>query len=487
MKKIFFILSAAASLMNTSVWGQEMSVKEFLARYAEEQPVMIDRPLLLKEDITLNHPAGVFFLPGGKIKQGAQAKLTLQGAWQANGNMEIFSGFTPGQVTLPAATPAVIPQWWGAKGDRKQDDSLPIQCAINSGVSTISLSAGHYRIAKTLNMTNFAHGIHFIGSGMNDNGTILIGETKGITIDLTGTPYADLRDFKIVGGETDASTIGILFARSPKVQFVEFSSMTNVAVFLPHIPEANGGKGSIAVYNFAAELWRAYNIYLWADVGIVFTGYNVYNVKSPYSEIGAYPSMSECTIGGASTIKGVYGPCVVLENTFRITFENTYFSGHPVKKDAPFFPYAIAMVTPGCFQQAINITGHLERHGGGWLQNQINLTGLYIEGTGAPAKNGAILNTGSINQGMIDIKSWLDLPKEEAVLLQAGTPGGSFTNLEIQMGDKDRIEVPTQGFSGNVIKTLLPVEDARKRIHTAPNANYTIYAQDDKLVIKPRK
>ncbi|MDW8028599.1 MAG: hypothetical protein RMK94_09455 [Armatimonadota bacterium] len=51
-----------------------------------------------------------------------------------------------------------------------------------------------------------------------------------------------------------------------------------------------------------------------ADQPLVFTGYNIFGVKSPFTELWAgYPSMSECTVDGASTLHALDGSCVIVE------------------------------------------------------------------------------------------------------------------------------------------------------------------------------
>ncbi|MCS7191484.1 MAG: hypothetical protein NZ937_00670 [Armatimonadetes bacterium] len=69
----------------------------------------------------------------------------------------------------------------------------------------------------------------------------------------------EFRDLAVEGDQTKPSTIAFLFARSAKIEYTkyaQFQSLTNVHVYLPSIPQAKNGKGTVAVYNYAAELWR---------------------------------------------------------------------------------------------------------------------------------------------------------------------------------------------------------------------------------------
>lgn len=85
-----------------------------------EQETPIGRDLVIPADVVLKVAAGGFFSGAGKLR--------IEGKLEA-GRSRIFRG--TGQVTLaPGSAPAVYPQWWGAKGDGKNDDSGALQAAV---------------------------------------------------------------------------------------------------------------------------------------------------------------------------------------------------------------------------------------------------------------------------------------------------------------------------------------------------------------------
>lgn len=98
----------------------------------------------------------------------------------------------------------------------------------------------------------------------------------------------------MTSGKESPSTIGILYARTPEVRFVEFNKRSDVTIRIQSDLKANNGNGTVAVYNYAAELWRAYNVYLLADNAIVFTGYNIFKIRSPKKIFQQARSTSTC-------------------------------------------------------------------------------------------------------------------------------------------------------------------------------------------------
>ncbi|MDW8122434.1 MAG: hypothetical protein RMK62_08985 [Armatimonadota bacterium] len=287
--------------------GNFKDFSEAIAK-AKSRTLVIDQPQPITS--TLNVPADVhlFFVGEGYLKKEAKDRISVVVRAPITApHRQIFIGFEPGEIQLHNSQKA-IPQWWGAKADDDQDDFLAIQSAIDSGSSSVYLAQGRYIVSQTINITNRPGGgliVHGDGFGY-ERGRIIYGNTRGILFDTSGSQYIEFRDLAIESGPSNPSTIAFLFARSAKIEYTkyaQFHSLTNVRVYLPSIPKANNGNGTVAVYNYAAEVWRAWNVYLMADQPLIFTGYNIFRVKSPFTELwSGYPSISECTVDGASTL-----------------------------------------------------------------------------------------------------------------------------------------------------------------------------------------
>lgn len=450
------------------------------AQAGSGKTLVISGPIALEGDVEIPRDTHLSFLCGGMIVQTAAHRLTIRGPISAP-PARVFSGFSPGQVIVQGDTGEVWPEWWGAGRDGATDDAPALQCALDSRCPVIRLLAGQYLIRSPLNLTN-RHGVTVIGSGSCEGyeGTRIVAETGSVALDVSGSRHIMLRDFVISAGGTNPATVGILFARTPQTQFVEFNSLDNVGVILPSLPQANDGNGTVGIYNYAAEVWRGRNLYVQADTAVVFTGYNVYKIQSPFVELfGGYPSMSQCTIDGVSTLRGLKGPCVLVDNGTGIEILNAYFCGGAIEDS---LPYAVKVTSPGFYTYRLTVTGHNEK-GGGWLWADVNLRNLHINGTGVGPVPVVYLRPphGTIVGGEICVDGFL--PHEPHTLLESPGPG-QISGVTFTLFEKQRISVgPGTRFSGNTIKAALPAADVLPLLSLPEDASY-ILAATDRIVVR---
>lgn len=342
-----FLLLLSAFL----AFGKSVSLSDILK--ADEPYIEIKGYVLLDGDLKIEKP--LYILGDGCIMQGGKHKLRISAPLSAP-LKEIFRGFSPGEITfLEGSVKEVYPQWWGAKGDGEKDDYIPLQSALDSGCATVFLPKGRYRISKPLNITNKAQGLNLIGQGQSEAGSIIVGDTGGVALDASGSRYLHLANFAVVSGEKNPSTVGILFSRTEEIGFSEFNDLENIRIQLRSDGKANNGNGTVGIYNNAGELWRARNIYVMADNPLVFTGYNIFNITSPYTkQEKRFVSMSECSVDGASTLHAFLGPAITIDNGDSIEVLNAYLT----RSGEGGFPYAIKVTS----FWAINLTyaGHIE-------------------------------------------------------------------------------------------------------------------------------
>ena len=96
---------------------------EFSARLAaakESGILRIDAPYKLNASVTIPETVELEFTGTGMLELATGTTLTVNGSLRA-GERQIFSG--SGRVVGALKTPFVLPQWFGATGDGRRDDS----------------------------------------------------------------------------------------------------------------------------------------------------------------------------------------------------------------------------------------------------------------------------------------------------------------------------------------------------------------------------
>lgn len=459
----FFLWGETLEKAEGVIYGKELLDFPRAIALARGKTVIIDKPIYLYSDLTIPPQVDILFLGNGSLVKRKRGRISLViRAPITAPPRQIFRDFQPGEVMLENSQRA-LPQWWGAKANDEEDDSLPFQCAIDSGTSLVFLPQGRYIVNKPINITNRpAGGLIIQGEGFaHSAGTIIYANTGGVLFDTSGSQYIEFRDFSVEGGGNNPSTIAFLFARSAKTEYTkyaQFNSLTNIRVRLPSLPTANNGNGTVAVYNYASELWRAWNIYLVADQPLVFTGYNIFQVKSPFTDLwGGYPSMSECTVDGASTLHALDGACVTVDNGIAIRLVNTYLTGGAKTEGRP--RYAINLRGPGMWNYAFTFSGHFE-YDGGLLRLGVKAVNLRLSATGGPRPEDvpiillddpvASISGGEITYTHIDPSISHTYP-----LIKAGKHSG-ITGMTINLYPGQSISAPEGEFRGNIVKCLMP-------------------------------
>ncbi|MFL5382932.1 MAG: glycosyl hydrolase family 28-related protein [Longimicrobiaceae bacterium] len=257
---------------------------------------------------------------------------------------------------------------FGAVGDDRADDHPAIARALDAARkageygggaqgSIVFFPPGIYRLSRPLDCTQ--RQFNLVGSGAYQ--TVLRGATRGsgeAVIDFTGAGFSTVRDL-LVDVVTDAngnpapraSTVGILIARAAGGASVSGVNLQNVVVRLKSDPGANGGNGTVALYNFGAEEANYHNVYLRGDCGLMVTSENAagsggYGLRSLYRPIlQGSASNTAINVTGLSSLIGIAGPALRLNGGAAMQVD-AFLSTHAALPQGEFpsvrrYPYAI--------------------------------------------------------------------------------------------------------------------------------------------------
>ena len=159
-----------------------------------ETTLIVNDSQTLTANLDITDNINVRVLRGGEFVKASTYTLNIESL--TTGIYQIFSGFSPGDVTVGSNTEA-FPQWWGAVGDGTTDDAIPIQAAIDMAINqsggTVRFPAGQYAITSTLD-------VHYVGEGVDPGGIRRIGGVRLVGVVGPGND-------SIFEGDTVASII----------------------------------------------------------------------------------------------------------------------------------------------------------------------------------------------------------------------------------------------------------------------------------------
>jgi hypothetical protein len=290
----------------------------------------------IPEDLTVPENITLRFQNGAVFSVAAKKALTIQGGIEA-GLYPIFSG--TGVIRGEVKVAAIFPQWFGAKGNSKADDTVALQRAVDfagiSNVFCVNLNRGQYRITKTLDCTNTRvpgtikrDGLKIFGSSFTH--TAIIGETgkDHAVIETSGSQWLEFDNFSINAGPKNSSTVGI-FTGCPSVLPQSQNQIYHVCIGLGDDMTANGGNGTIGLWNFAAEEHTYKSLYISANRPVVLTAYNGtngFNYPHSYVKLLAVHSLGVTTFTGECFLVTVNktAPAVTTVDVNSLNLQNTY-------------------------------------------------------------------------------------------------------------------------------------------------------------------
>jgi hypothetical protein len=275
---------------------------------------------------TLN--SDIRFQQGAVLKPDAGVTIELLGRVDA-GTFQIFDVSNTGAHAYPRRELQVIPQWWGAKGDWLNDDYPAIAAALDTvrvtavGATgtggTVYFPKGIYRVTHPLDCTIGFY--HLAGAGPLLS--ILRGDTGPgrAVIEFLGSQFCTVEGLQIdttsvanppQGTPTATpSTVGVLLGRVTAADTGQpnqswFVNLRECLIRMQHNMDANGGHGTVGVYNYGCEISNVHDVYVEADVPVVYTSENVVFGLTSYHRPanGAFPMIN---VGTSMTVVNATG------------------------------------------------------------------------------------------------------------------------------------------------------------------------------------
>jgi len=179
------------------------------------------------------------------------------------------------------------------------DVTTPVMAAIVSaklvGSKRLIWPAGAFKITSALNCTNYGSAAQvWVGQGFDtdmSSGTTFVCRTAadatlnpGWCADFTGSQNITLEEMNFWGAGANASTKGLLFARTASHQYVQQINLRKVCVKIATSPAATA-VGSIAIANNQAEQFKTDHCAFYADTPMVAMLNNNLTLVSPYATI----------------------------------------------------------------------------------------------------------------------------------------------------------------------------------------------------------
>ena len=215
-------------------------------------PVTLAVTFPLTLSVSLRIPANITleFADTGSVLIGAGQSLTIQGPLVGPAN-RIFLG--EGTVSLAGNNlkPTLLPEWWGAVGNKTQDDSRAIQSALTVAESgtpgaTVHLGSAHYLSTEALRIES---NVSLTGSGPNSE--LFFENRLGIpsAIQIANATSVEISDLKITGSYTTPTV-----SRLISINASSHISVRRCLLSGANLRPASGQISAIAFEN-SSDLW----------------------------------------------------------------------------------------------------------------------------------------------------------------------------------------------------------------------------------------
>jgi hypothetical protein len=227
--------------------------------------------------------------------------------------------------------------------DKAISDALSVACPlVGSGGSArrVHFPAGQYLVTTPIDLSNSrTNGTRakdgLMIKGESVGGTRIIGRTGAgrPVIETTGSQWLSIEDLTIAVAPTGYSTVGIFQGLSRTLGETQNQRFSRLVISMSDDPTANGGAGSVGIWNFGAEENTYDTLWITANLPLMFTAHNPSpntGFKTPisYQLLAETHSLGVCTFTGECFLVAINRrqPSIVTEDTNSMKFVNTYLS-----------------------------------------------------------------------------------------------------------------------------------------------------------------
>ena len=222
-------------------------------------------------------------------------------------------------------------------------NAVSVACpGVGSGGSArrVYLPSGQYLVTSTIDLTNsrkdgtrVKDGLAFQGESIG--ATRIIGKTGANkpVIETTGAQWLSIEDLTITGAPSGYSTVGIFQGLSSSLAETQNQKFSRVLISMADDPGANGGAGTVGIWNFGAEENTYDTLWIKANLPLMFTAHNPSpntGFKTPvsYQILGRSHSLGMSTFAGECCFVALNKrqPSIITEDVNSMKFVNAYLS-----------------------------------------------------------------------------------------------------------------------------------------------------------------
>ncbi|HEX2076075.1 MAG TPA: glycosyl hydrolase family 28-related protein [Longimicrobium sp.] len=381
---------------------------------------------------------------------------------------------------------------FGATGNGRDDDYPAIARALDTarkideyGEGTrgavVFFPPGAYRVTRPLD----CNGRQFNLRGAGPFQSAIRGDTGdgGAIIECIGGRFTSFRELTL---ETrymrNPSSVGILAGRNPRAEQSGDMHFEDLTVQLDPNPRANGGRGTVALYNVSAELQGGQACTFGADVGAVFTPGNTWRVTPRHAPIlDRDASMTVVRFTGHNWFYGIHGPALRLEGGASFHFEGflSSLAGTPQYPRLPRYGAAIDVLGS---MADLTWRGYVEGFHRLIRIHRVPVVGLRVEGFASrtpPAPLIQLDEGGGIDGGSIDIAPTQDTGEVESLLIDS-QPGrqSMVRNTHIWLRNQKIRLQGDSSFQNNLVVAQTSLARATADIAAARMSGNLILASD---------
>jgi hypothetical protein len=227
--------------------------------------------------------------------------------------------------------------------DKAISDAVSVACPLvdsGGGARRVHFPAGQYLVTVPIDLSNSRingtrakDGLTITGESVG--GTRVIGRTGAgrPVFETTGSQWLSIEDLTIAVAPAGYSTVGIFQGLSRTLGETQNQRFSRLVISMSDDPTANGGAGSVGIWNFGAEENTYDTLWIMANLPLMLTAHNPststgFKTPASYQSLAGSHSLGVCTFTGECFFVAINRrqPSIITEDTNSMKFVNTYLS-----------------------------------------------------------------------------------------------------------------------------------------------------------------